>query len=273
MDRVMKVPNPLIGMFDSGVGGLTVLAEAIRLLPAARFFYYADSGFAPYGEKSREVILARCFYIADEMTQRSASAICVACNTATSSAIAEMRRHYTIPIVGMEPALKPAVESCPDGKILVLGTAFTIHEPKYQALLRRFSEKREIISLPCPGLVNLIEAGEKNSPAMERCLQELLKGHPLHEISAVVLGCTHFVYLKKNLREFFGGEVQFFDGNSGTVRQLARVLIEKGIQFRDEATGAQECITLETSGDRAHVLPLCRDLLSELLNSSLTISV
>jgi glutamate racemase len=273
MDRVMKVPNPLIGMFDSGVGGLTVLAEAVRLLPAARFFYYADSGFAPYGEKSREEILARCFYIADEMTQRGASAICVACNTATSSAIAEMRRRYTIPIVGMEPALKPAVESCLAGKILVLGTAFTIHEPKYQALLRRFGEMREIISLPCPGLVNLIEAGEKDSPAMKRRLQELLKGHPLHEFSTVVLGCTHFVYLKKNLGEFFGGGVQFFDGNSGTVRQLVRVLTERGNQSEVEATGSQESIAFETSGDRAHVLPLCRNLMGELLNSRQTISV
>jgi len=273
MERVMKVYSPLIGMFDSGVGGLTVLAEAVRLLPAARFFYYADSAFAPYGEKSRDEILARCFYIADEMTKRGASAICVACNTATSSAIVEMRRRYTIPIVGMEPALKPAVESCPAGKILVLGTTFTIHEPKYQALLRRFGEMREIVSLPCPGLVNLIEAGEKDSPAMKRRLQELLKGHQLHEFSAVVLGCTHFVYLKKNLREFFGGGVQFFDGNSGTARQLARVLTERGKQSKVDATCSKESITFETSGDSEHVLPLCRNLISELLNSSQTISV
>lgn len=260
--------NLLIGIFDSGVGGLTVLAEAMRLLPAARYFYFADSGFAPYGEKSRSQILERCFWIADNMAQRKAAAIAVACNTATSSAIVEMRQRYPFPIIGMEPALKPAVENAHNGKILVLGTAFTIREPKYQALLQRFQRQREIISLPCPGLVNLIEAGEKDSPQMRLSLEEIFGSIHAPDVSAVVLGCTHFVYLKNNLRAFFRSDVEFFDGNLGTARQLVRVLTGRGLVApQKDVPLAKPQIEIDTSGDKDHVLSLCDSLLAELMNN------
>ncbi|HRS00035.1 MAG TPA: glutamate racemase [Candidatus Sumerlaeia bacterium] len=266
--------HPLIGIFDSGVGGLTVLAEAARFLPAARYLYFADSGFAPYGEKSRSEILERCFKIADKMAQRNVDAIVVACNTATSSAIVEMRQRYSFPIIGMEPALKPAAENAHDGTILVLGTAFTIREPKYQELLQRFQRQREIISLPCPGLVNLIEAGGKDLPEMNARLKQILGDLPASNISAVVLGCTHFVFLKNNLRTIFKTNIEFFDGNLGTARQLVRMLAERGHVCPEASPEAntpriKPQIEIDTSGERHHVLFLCETLLSELMNNQI----
>ena len=259
-----------MGIFDSGVGGLTVLAEAARLLPSVRFHYFADSGFAPYGEKPRDEILSRCLAITEDMIHQGAAAILVACNTATSSAIEDMRRRFPLPIVGMEPALKPAVEAGLPGPILVLGTAFTIREPKYQRLLRRFQNTKNIVSLPCPGLVNLIEAGHRNDSLLKDHLRQLLKDHLARDYSAIVLGCTHFVYLKDPLRSLFGDAVQFFDGNRGTARQLTKILQERGLLADNivPAPNSQDHITFATSGDKNHVLPLCQILLTDLMKTN-----
>lgn len=261
----MNGSNVPIGIFDSGVGGISVLAELIRLLPAERFIYYADSAFAPYGQRSREEILERCVMIAEDLTRRGVKALVVACNTATSSSVLEMRKRFPISIIGMEPALKPAVEAGLQGKIVVLGTSFTIREKKYQELLRRYSEQKEIVSLACPGIVELIEQGKLESPEMRDNLKGLLQNLPLVDFSAVVLGCTHFVFLRNMLREMFDPRVRFFDGNLGTANQVKRILETRNI-LADAAVSPEENerISLDTSGDPGHVLPLCRTLLSQL---------
>jgi len=257
--------NSSIGIFDSGVGGISVLAELIRILPGERFIYYADSAFAPYGQRSREQILERCAMIAEDLIRRGVKALVVACNTATSSSVQEMRARFSIPIIGMEPALKPAVEAGLPGKILVLGTSFTIREKKYQDLLRRYSDQKEIVSLSCPGLVELIEQGKLESPEMKLVLKGLLQNLCLGDFSAAVLGCTHFVFLRNILREMFDPGVRFFDGNLGTANQVKRVLETRNI-LADAAISPEENerVALDTSGDPGHVLPLCRTLLSQL---------
>jgi len=258
----MKNQGGIIGMFDSGVGGLTVLAECIRVLPGHRWLFFADSRFAPYGDRSRDEIRARCFTISDPMIHRGAKAIVVACNTATSSAINDMRQRYSIPIVGMEPALKPATEADLPGKVLVMGTSFTIREAKYRRLLERFEGKREIVSVACPGLVPLIEEGAAESPRMHKRLEELFSGLSLQEFGAIVLGCTHFVFFKNILRRIFGDRPVFFDGNHGTALQLKRVL---GAETElNGASGCDASLVIDTSGPPDRVFPLCRRLLKGL---------
>ncbi|MBN1902667.1 glutamate racemase [Candidatus Sumerlaeota bacterium] len=261
----MNDKNSPIGIFDSGLGGLSVLVEILKVLPRERFVYYADSGFAPYGHKSREEIKERCYSITEILLKRGVKALVVACNTATSSAVEDMRRGFSIPIVGMEPALKPAYEANLPGKILVLGTPFTINEPKYQNLLKRFISNKEIVSLPCPGLVELIEKGDINSPELKSRLKELFRGLAPEEFSCVVLGCTHFIYLKSILREIIGAPVQFFDGNFGTARQLKRVLKQYGsIRDVNEPGNPEDQIVIDTSANPGQVIPLCHKLLSML---------
>ncbi len=255
-----------VGMFDSGVGGLTVLVELVRLVPGERYVYFADTAFAPYGEKSRAEILERAFLIADELINHSVKIMVVACNTATSSAIEDMRQRHSLPIVGMEPALKPAMLANLPGKILVLGTPFTIREAKYQNLLRRFGDKRKVESIPCRGLVELMEAGEIDTPEMNKRLDAILGDLPLAEFSAVVLGCTHFVFLKERLREIFGQGVKLFDGNLGTARQVVRVLKSRNLLTgRTGNFDMDRQLNILTSGDPARVVPLCKKLLIQLL--------
>lgn len=263
----MNGPNVPIGIFDSGVGGISVLAEMIRLLPMERFIYYADSAFSPYGHKSGEEILERCMMIAEHLIRQGVKALVVACNTATSSAALEMRKRFSLPIIGMEPALKPAVEAGLPGKILVLGTPFTIREKKYQDLLHRYSDQKEIVSLACPGLVELIELGKLGSPEMKEKLIGLLQNLSLGDFSVAVLGCTHFVFLRDTLREIFGSGMRFFDGNLGTANQVKRILETRQL-LAEEAMPPEENerVSLDTSGDPGHVLPLCRTLLSQFLS-------
>lgn len=261
---MIDIKSP-IGIFDSGLGGLTVLFETARILPRECYLYFADCRFAPYGLKSRDEIRKRCFFITETLLSRGIKALVVACNTATSCAVEEMRRNFPVPIVGMEPALKPACEADLPGKILVLGTPFTISEAKYQNLLVRFRDDKDIVSLPCPGLVEFIEKGDANCPEMRSGLTELFRDLPLEDFSAVVLGCTHFIYLKDILRELMGPRIRFFDGNRGTAQQLKRVLTQKGL-LSDIKTPwlTEEQIMIDTSGDPGQVIPLCHKLLSML---------
>jgi glutamate racemase len=264
--------NDHIGIFDSGVGGISVLAEMLRILPYEKFYYFADSGFAPYGEKSKEEILERCFFITDHFLIKGIKAVVVACNTATSSAINEMRDHYDFPVIGMEPALKPAVEarfpgnSFVPGTILVMGTPQTIREKKYRDLLSRFRESRNIISLPCPGLVELIEEGKLDSTEMMKRLNELFRNIYKKNVSSIVLGCTHFIFLKDKIRIIFGKKPKFFDGNSGTAKQLRNVLKSNKILSQMPLKKISQKFTIDTSGDHLQISSLCTALLKRISN-------
>lgn len=220
--------NQPIAFFDSGVGGLTVLALAARLLPREDFIYFGDTANAPYGTRTTEEVRELSVKAAEMLFTCGCKALVVACNTATSAAIHVLRDMFSIPVIGMEPAVKPALER--GGKVLVMATPLTLKEEKFRRLCHRCGADAEhVIVLPCPGLVEMVEQGETEGPRVEAKLSELLTGVDLEGISAVVLGCTHYVFLQQALARLLPLGTEFVDGNLGTVRQLKRVLGREGL--------------------------------------------
>lgn len=217
-----------IGVFDSGVGGLTVLREIRTLLPNESLLYVADSGHVPYGEKSAEYIRERCRAIAEFLLARDAKALVLACNTATVAAVAELRALYPqLPLVAMEPAVKPAAAATRSGVVGVLATTGTLKSARFAALLDQFASDVRVVTQPCPGLVELIEAGDLHSPA----LHALLRGYvqPLLDAGCdtLILGCTHYPFLKPLLREWLGPSISLIDTGAAVARQLQRLLSER----------------------------------------------
>lgn len=241
-----------IGVFDSGVGGIGTLAALMRELPQERFLFYGDTANAPYGTKSREDCMGCVERVVEHLLAEDVKAIVIACNTATAVAAKELRAQYELPIIGIEPALKPAHELRRSGSILVLATPMTLRLEKFRALYERYGEGA--IPLPCPGLMELVE--REDDAAARAYLLELLAPYDLNTVDAIVLGCTHYVFLRPILAELLPATVQVLDGNAGTARQLRRVLTERGLL----AAGVGG-VTLETSGDPETVLPVMRRLL------------
>ena len=246
--------NP-VGVFDSGVGGIGTLSALRRELPQEDFLYFGDTLHAPYGTKPREEVMACVTRVMTHLLEKRVKAVVIACNTATAVAAKELRETYALPILGMEPALKPAHALRHGGSILVLATPMTLRLEKFQQLYARYGEGA--IPLPCPGLMELVE--QEATEQARRYLLELLHPYDLHTVDAVVLGCTHYVFLRPLLREILPENVQVLDGNAGTARQLRRVLTEHDLLCTRETPGQ---ITLETSGDPATVLPVMQRLLA-----------
>ena len=231
-----------IGVFDSGVGGIGTLAQLRHELPQENFIYYGDTAHAPYGTKSPEEVLACVRDVMDELLARDVKAVVIACNTATSVAAAQLRAEMTLPIIGMEPALKPAAEARENGKILVLATPVTLRLEKFALLMERFGEGAERV--PCPGLMELVEA--QDFVRAESYLKELLAEYDMSSVDSLVLGCTHYVFLRPILAKMLPAHVRIFDGNAGTARQLRRVLEQHGLLSTEREQGTT---TLMTSSD------------------------
>ena len=230
-----------VGVFDSGLGGISVLRELCRVLPQENFIYYGDSANAPYGDKTNEAILALSERITDYLLSRNVKAIVIACNTATSAAAEALRaEHPEIPILGIEPAIKPAAmhRESEEGRYLVMATNATLHLQKFLKLEKRFEDKAEFISLVCPGLADLIETGRLDSPEMKAYLKEKLSPF-VGKVDGVVLGCTHYPFIQKQIREVMGSS-EFFDGAHGTAMQLFRRLREHGWLKEDGIPGTVE---------------------------------
>jgi len=214
-----------IGVFDSGVGGLSVLREIRARLPQESLLYLADSGHVPYGEKSPEFIRQRCRSIASFLLGQGAKALVLACNTATAAGVAELRELYPqLPLVGMEPAVKPAAQATRSGVVGVLATTGTLKSAKFAALLDRFASDVRVITQPCPGLVECIEAGELDAPATRALLVSYV--HPLIEqgCDTLILGCTHYPFLKPLLTEMLPSTVTLVDTGAAVARHLETVL-------------------------------------------------
>ena len=242
-----------IGVFDSGVGGVSVLRDLVRLLPRERFIYYGDNKNAPYGTRSEEEIRALSLDVANWLLSRDVKAMLVACNTATSAAIQTLRERLSIPVVGMEPALKPAYELHADGKILVLATPATLRQAKFHRLYERYGE--HAVALPCPELVEFVESGRCEGDEIDAYLARRFADVQGEKLAAAVLGCTHFSFLKKALGRALPG-VQLLDGNEGSARRLEYLLRENGT-LREDGEGSVEFFT---SGDEDVFLPLMRRL-------------
>ena len=221
-----------VGVFDSGVGGISVLSEMVRLLPGEDFLFYGDNANAPYGVKPREEIRRLAKECARHLYTRGIKALVVACNTATSAAIEDLRREYTdIPVIGIEPALKPAVMTGSHPCVVVMATPMTVEGDKFHMLSDRFKEQAEVIALPCPGLMEYVEEGLYDSPIVEEYLTALLQ--PVlgqKHVDAIVLGCTHYPFVRNRICQvaarLTGRNVQILDGSEGTARQLKRRLEE-----------------------------------------------
>jgi len=245
--------NSPIGVFDSGVGGISVLGEMERLLPHEDFLYFGDTLHAPYGTKPEEEVMGYIRWVMAHLLARNVKAVVIACNTATSVAAATLRQELTLPIIGMEPALKPAAQQRRNGQILVLATPMTLRLPKFQLLMDRFGQGA--VRLPCPGLMELVE--QEDFLQARRYLEEQLAAFDLETVDAVVLGCTHYVFLRPMLRELLPPRIMIADGNLGTARQLQRVLTMQGL-LKEEGEGS---VTLESSADPALALPKMESLL------------
>lgn len=216
-----------IGVFDSGLGGISVLGALRRLLPHEDYLYYGDTLHIPYGDKQPETVLGYTHAAVDEMIARGCKAIVIACNTATSVAAGVLRQELELPIIGMEPALKPASLLPGDGRVLVLATRVTLTLPKFQALMARYGQNA--VPVPCPGLMECVEAGDLHGERVHKLLGELLAPWLDKPVKAVVLGCTHYPFLRDEIARYFAPGTPLVDGNEGTARQLARRLTDAGL--------------------------------------------
>ncbi|WP_347901997.1 glutamate racemase [Pseudomonas purpurea] len=229
-----------IGVFDSGVGGLSVLAEIQRLLPNETLLYVADCGNIPYGEKTPEFIRQRCSVMAGFFQQQGAKALVLACNTATVAGVADLRRDYpNWPLVGMEPAVKPAAAATRSGVVGVLATTGTLQSAKFAALLDRFATDVRVITQPCPGLVEMIEAGDLHSSALRRLLAGYLEPLLAGGCDTIILGCTHYPFLKPMLKQLIPADISLIDTGAAVARQLQRLLAERELLAQGPPAEAQ----------------------------------
>lgn len=223
----MEKKQSPIGVFDSGLGGISVLRELSALMPQENYIFYGDSKHAPYGTKTLEEVQALTCADADYLIEQGVKALVVACNTATSAAITILREKYAdMPVIGIEPALKPAVLVKEHPRVLVMATPMTLREEKFKHLMEQFEEQAEVIPLPCPGLVEFVERGELDSPALEAFLKELFADYLTRPVDCVVLGCTHYPFVKGMIQKVLGENVLIFDGGAGTARETKRRLAE-----------------------------------------------
>lgn len=234
-----------VGVMDSGVGGLSVLKHLTRQLPHEHFTYFADSAHAPYGNKSATEIQERCFTVADKLIGQGAKALVVACNTATAAAISAMRERYTLPIIGMEPAVKPAAAASKNGIIGVLATTGTLKSAQFAALLEHYGQGVQVVTQACIGLVECIEQGQLDTSETLTLLQQYCQPLMAAGADTIVLGCTHYPFVKKHIQEIVGPEVTLIDTGAAVAKRLYQVLEQK--QMFNVATEAGDFVFL-TSG-------------------------
>ena len=211
-----------LAFFDSGVGGLSVLHHAMKILPQEEFIFFADEDNVPYGTKSRQEVLRLVDAAFEFLTAQGAQAIVVACNTATSVAVRRMREKFSLPIIGMEPALKVALDLFPARKVLVTATAITITGEKIRRLITRLHAEKFTELRALSELVTFAERQEFTSSAVENYLRGELAPYDWENFSSLVLGCTHFNYFKDTFRKILPPHVKILDGNAGTVNELIR---------------------------------------------------
>ena len=249
-----------IAVFDSGVGGVSVLRELRRLMPAERFYYFGDSANAPYGKKTTEQVRALTLAAGRRLlVERDCKALVVACNTATAAAIIDLRAEYPDRIiVGIEPALKLACDRHPGGTVGIMATDVTLRERKLAALMERVKRDCRVLRVHAPGVVELVEAGKCDSDEAVALMERLL-GPYVGQLDALVLGCTHYPFMKKAMRTVLGDGTELLDGGEGTARETRRRLLEAGL-LND---GPGELVVENSSGDPEKIALTHRLLASE----------
>ena len=222
---------------------MTLLHQALLLMPQENFIFYADTDHVPYGTKSREQVVSYVDEVIRFMLAKECKAVVIACNTATAVAAEQMRSKYCeLPIIGIEPAVKPAVAESDGKRVMVVATPLTVHEKRLQKLVERVDDEHLVDMLELPGLVEFAEQREFVSARVTAYLQEKFAGYALEQYGELVLGCTHFNYFKDTFRALLPQGIHIIDGSFGTVRQLMRVLAAKGAlapQCAEEPAGGQ----------------------------------
>ncbi|CAN5799348.1 glutamate racemase [soil metagenome] len=238
-----------IGIFDSGMGGLSVAREIRALLPAESLLYLADTAYCPYGGRPLEEIRARTLAVGQFLVDRGAKALIVACNSASGAALEALRAHAPVPVIGMEPAVKPAAECTRNGRVGVMATAATLHADRFDRLMENFARHVQVVAQACPGLVELVERGEVTGEEAARALQPILEPLRSASVDTVVLGCTHFPFLKSAIAEVLGPDVVLIDSGAAVARQTKRILLDGGV-LRESGAGE---IRIFTTGDEKTV--------------------
>ncbi|MEA3423174.1 MAG: glutamate racemase [Bacillota bacterium] len=227
-----------IGVFDSGMGGVTVLADLVEAMPCENFIFYGDSINAPYGVRSQNDIIALTDKAVEHLIDRGAKVVVIACNTATSAAINHLRDKYPIPIIGMEPAIKPALKDNDGGHIAVMATPMTLRLDKFNSLIDRLKGKGKVLKISSPKLVTMVENGVISGIEIESYIEEIFSDYDAEKMESIVLGCTHFLYLKRVLRNIFGEGIKIYDGNMGTVNRVKQILMEKSLLTDNQEKGS-----------------------------------
>lgn len=230
-----------IGIFDSGLGGLSVAREIAQLMPAESLCYIADSHFAPYGDKANTQILQRSKVCCEKLLDEGAKVIVVACNTATAAAVQQLRRCYTTPIIAMEPAIKPAAQLTRSGRIGVLATAGTLSSEKYEQLLSQHAADVQVFSQACRGLVEEIERGELDSIALRTLLKQYLTPLLQAKVDTLILGCTHYPLIRPLISELAGEGVEIVDSGEAVARRVQQQLIEHQLLSHRSQSGPWHC--------------------------------
>lgn len=253
----MHSKEDYIAVFDSGVGGISVLKELIRLMPQEKYLYFGDSVNAPYGDRPTAQVRQLTMEAAEMLMERGIKALVVACNTATAAAIQDLRAAYPDSIIiGIEPALKLAYDRYPAGRVGVMATQVTLREEKFSHQLERFPNM-QVSLIPAPGLVELIESGKVDDPEMEELLGQLLAPY-VGKLDALVLGCTHYPFVKDTVARILGPETELLDGSQGTARHTMRRLEEAGLLHR--GTGS---LQIENSANDLALIQLAAKLLEK----------
>ncbi|MFW5982014.1 MAG: glutamate racemase [Halanaerobiaceae bacterium] len=234
-----------IAFFDSGMGGITVLKDALKFMPEENYLYYADTENVPYGTKERAEVREYIFKAVEFIFKKNIDVLIIACNTATSIAIKDLRAKYTIPIIGMEPAVKPAVERCGNKRVLVTATPLTLKEDKYENLVSRLKADNIVDSLALPELVEMAENFQFNKTFVRNYLLEKLSAYNLDLYSTIVLGCTHFIYYKNLFARILPKHIDIIDGNRGTINHLLRLLKLNAYRSIEDISFAKNSINID----------------------------
>ncbi len=220
--------NP-IGFFDSGVGGLSVLRYALEVMPEENYIYFGDSLNAPYGTKSDDEVFSLTEKAINNLIEQGAKAIVIACNTATSISVDRLRQNIKIPIISMEPAIKPALEQTKD-TVLLLATKVTVSSKRVSALIEKFDTEKRVQKIACQELAKKIEEAVFGESDVDKYLFELLEPYKKLNASAVVLGCTHYPFVKENIKKVLGENIKIYDGIDGTICHLKDLLIKNNLK-------------------------------------------
>ncbi len=248
----------MIGIFDSGVGGLSVWKELFKEFPGETYLYVSDSGYCPYGPKPKDEVIYRAKAITEFLISNGAEIVVVACNTATAAAIEYLRGHYNIPFVGMEPAVKPAAINTKTGAIGVLATKGTFKGELYLRTLHKFASNAKVLEQIGEGLVELVESGNTDSPQAREIIGKYIVPMLEENVDHIVLGCTHYPFLKKVIKEFTGDSIEIVNPAPAIARRVGEVLSQRRELLREKSTlgELQGAIasTFVTTGDNMQVL-------------------